>query len=110
MHQMTLDEFVIRSARRTDPPTSARAAEHAHKHAARHREIVLAAHAAHPHGLSDFELATVTGIAQTSSGKRRLELERDGLIEYAGLTRPSPSGSPARVYRITDKGRERAIT
>lgn len=106
--QLTLDDaarFVERNARRTDPRTSSQAAQDAFKHAVRHREIALAAHYEHPDGLTDFELAELVGISQPSIGKRRLELERVGFIEFAGITRPAPSGSSARVYRITAQGK-----
>lgn len=55
-------------------------------------------------GLTDFELAECTNRLQTSLGKRRGELERAGLVEFTGNHRPSPSGSSARVYRITERG------
>ena len=52
-------------------------------------------------GLTDFELADLTGLQQTSAGKRRLELVRLGLVEATPHTRPAPSGAPARVWRVT---------
>ena len=60
---------------------------------------------------TDFELAAATGVIQSSIGKRRGELRDAGFVEAAigtdGKTekRPSDSGSPAIVWRITDKGR-----
>jgi hypothetical protein len=30
--------------------------------------------------------------------------ERGALVEYAGVKRPSPSGSPSRVHRLSDAG------
>ncbi len=62
-----------------------------------------------PEGLTDFDVEALTGIKQTSCGKRRLELERDGLvarrlvIDPVSLRlvpdrRPSPTGAPAGVY------------
>jgi hypothetical protein len=68
-------------------------------------------------GLNDFELAAIVSqdgqgpIQPTSVGKRRLELERDGLvarrlvIDPATLTlipdrRPAPSGAPSGVYTL----------
>jgi DNA-binding MarR family transcriptional regulator len=57
-------------------------------------------------GLTDFQLAQATGVGQTSIGKRRLELERLGLVERVmdpatgrPATRPTPSGATAGVYR-----------
>jgi hypothetical protein len=50
---------------------------------------------------SNFEYAD---IKQTSAGKRRVELERAGLCEPAGFKRPSDTGDPAGVHRITTEG------
>lgn len=98
------DRFARRNTRRGDQLTSITAAQTVFKNAARHRDIALTAHFAHPQGLTDFELAALVRISQPSIGKRRLDLQRDGCIEYANRNRPAPSGSPARVYRITAKG------
>ena len=68
------------------------------------RMIALAAHASAAHGLTDFQLADRTGVAQTSIGKRRKELEVAGLVVATTERRPSPTGAAATVYRITDRG------
>ena len=68
------------------------------------RLLALAAHVSHPDGLTDFELADRTGKAQTSIGKRRGELAHAGLIVATTERRPSPSGSPAIVWRLTPLG------
>lgn len=68
------------------------------------RLLALAAHVSHPDGLTDFELAEHTGKAQTSIGKRRGELAHAGLIVATTERRPSPSGSPAIVWRLTPLG------
>ena len=62
-------------------------------------------------GLNDFELAAVTGIAQTSIGVRRGELAGRFLVEQPGVKRPSSSGSPSTVWYATRLGRavERAL-
>lgn len=86
-------------ARRTDPDTSHAAAARTSLTAASGRKLALDTHARHPRGLTDFELADLTGYAQTSIGVRRCELVRAGLIEKTDLRRPSPSGSPAIVWR-----------
>lgn len=49
--------------------------------------------------LTDFQLAELTGRQATSIGKRRKELCDLGMCEYAGFTRPAPSGASARVWR-----------
>lgn len=53
---------------------------------------------------TDFELAERTGVQQTSIGKRRLELVRDGLACDTSLRRPSPTGSLAIVWTVTPAG------
>ena len=81
------------------------------------REAALAALAqAGETGLTDFELADVTGVQQTSIGKRRKELVDHGLVESVldpatgkPATRPSPTGSPSMVWRATADGISRAI-
>lgn len=85
--------------RASDPDTSRDAAQDNAPRAPRHRDLALRVLRAHPEGLTDFELAELTGIAQTSVGKRRLELLRDGLVENTGKRRPSPSGSAAIVWK-----------
>ena len=68
------------------------------------RLLALAVHVQHPDGLTDFELAEHTGKAQTSIGKRRGELAHAGLIIATTDRRPSPSGAPAIVWRLTPSG------
>jgi hypothetical protein len=88
-------------ARATDPWTSQDAALGSKANDLR---LVLAAHARHPHGLTDFELAELVHRQQTSAGKRRGELRDDGLIEATADARPAPSGKRAIVWRITPSG------
>lgn len=93
-------QLALPLVRATDPDTSHGAAAQAAKRAPRHREIALRVlREALPDGLSDFELAERTGVPQTSIGKRRLELQRMGLVEPTGERRPSPTGTPAMVWR-----------
>lgn len=91
------------TARTTDPWTSHEAARRAKPKAETNRALALKAlRAAGPAGLTDFQLAEVTGVQQTSIGKRRGELVKAGLVEKVpGVRRPSPSGSPAQVWRAT---------
>ena len=109
------------AARHTDPDTSHGAAVIAIHHAAGNRRIALAELAqAGAEGLTDFELAARTGIAQTSIGKRRGELRDAGLVTalmtpcnehptgWRPVTRSAPSGTPARVWVVTDAGVEYA--
>lgn len=98
--QMTLDAY-----RATDPETSRLAAADAAVHAGTNRAAVLQVLRLHPDGLTDFELAKLVGLQQTSAGKRRGELRDLGLVvpatDEAGhtLKRPAPSGSLAIVWR-----------
>ena len=90
------------TARRTDPETSHLAANRAANGNARtNRVLALETLQSHPGGLTDFELAHFTGVAQTSIGVRRGELVRQGLARKTDKRRPSPSGSPAIVWEAT---------
>lgn len=98
------------AARRCDPETSHLAAARAKLGASHGRLMVLRYLAEGPK--TDYELAAATGIQQNSIGKRRGECRDHGLVEVftdaTGVkeTRPSPTGSPTLVWRITDQGRE----
>lgn len=109
--QLTLDDaarFAMQNSRRFDNLNSVRAAQDAFKTSAGTRRLALLTHAAHPDGLTDFELADLTGIAQTSIGKRRGDLVAAGYIVNAETARPAPSGSRATVWRITAAGMQEA--
>lgn len=91
--------------RATDPDTSRDAAALALQSASAHRQLAARALlAAGPDGLTDFQLADVTGLAQTSVGKRRHDLQRAGLVfplldaDGKQVRRPTPSGATAGVY------------
>lgn len=102
--QLTLD-WTPPARRRTDPDTCRAPHPARLSHG---RLVALLAHDDHPGGLTDFELAELTGRAQTSIGKRRGELTGAGLVTATERRRPSPSGSPAVVWQITDAGRRLA--
>ena len=96
------------TARITDPDTSHEAAQLPRRNG---QEVALLAHYHRiRRGLTDFELAEFTDTIQTSIGKRRHELMLAGYIEGTDLRRPSPSGSPAKVWRITPEGIDAART
>jgi len=59
-------------------------------------------------GLTDFELAVRMGRTQPSAGKRRLELQRAGLVEFAGQRRSTGNGGTAGVYWTTIDGEQLA--
>lgn len=91
-------------ARLSDPETSHMAAVDAIDRATSHRQIALKAlQNAGPEGLTDFDLEAVTGIKQTSIGKRRGDLVTLGYVERLIVDgvpqrRPAPSGSLAAVW------------
>lgn len=88
-------------ARATDPVTSWDAARDAKALSGRNRQMAYRAlQDAGERGLTDFELADITGVAQTSIGKRRKELQDAGYVVATDMTRPAPSGSAARVWRV----------
>lgn len=89
------------SVRVSDPDTCVEPSE---PRMSKGRAKVLAAHFGHPDGLTDFEAADLVGSQQTSAGVRRKELERAGLIVATNTRRPSPSGKPVIVWRITPLG------
>lgn len=92
-------EYRPPTARRTDPDTSRAAAALAEPRAGTNRAKALAAlRSAGQGGLTDFELADATGVAQTSIGVRRKELRDAGYVTDSGRRRPAPSGTPAIVW------------
>lgn len=95
--QLRFDEPHARTA---DPDTSHSGARDASRKAQTNRDLALAVLAANPRGLTDFELSDLTGIAQTSIGKRRGELRDAGRVIDSGHRRPSPSGSSAIVWAV----------
>lgn len=120
--QLTLDSmfrthtnFTPPLARATDPETSHAAAERAMPSASAGRLLALRTLVQHADGLTDFELADLTGWQQTSIGKRRGELVAAGYVEAATYTGPdgdphyvkrlTPSGAQAIVWRATGGGR-----
>ncbi len=64
------------------------------------QNLVLATLAEHSDGLTDFELAEVTGRYKPSIGKRRTDCYAMGLVVDSGERRPTPSGANAIVWRL----------
>ena len=97
------------AARATDPSTSHDAAKDATMGASVGRLAAMRCLSIRP--LTDFELAEATGIQQTSIGKRRGECAAHGLVEKAldgrgeEVRRPTPTGSGALVWQVTEAGR-----
>lgn len=100
--QMSIfDAPPVPRARRADPPTSHRAARDARGNATTNRRAAFnALMAAGDEGLTDFDLERITGVKQTSIGKRRFELVEAGLVVDSGEKRPAPSGSLAIVWKV----------
>jgi len=108
MTETPLLDWTPPNVRMSDPDTSRKAAARAPSLRAHDRRQALAAHRAHPEGLTDFELGDLIGRQQTSAGKRRGELRDLGLVRDSGARRASPSGSSAIVWMITEAGKEAA--
>lgn len=110
MSDLDLVDLMTRpAARGSDPITSHHAATRAASMASKNRLLALRLLA--EKSRTDFELATASGLQQTSIGVRRGELVKHGYAEMAldgrgeKVTRLSPSGSPALVWQITASGR-----
>lgn len=106
---MEIVDFNQPNARGTDPETSHEAAKDATFKAT--KNCVLALKTLHRFGpLTDFELASRTGLQQTSIGKRRKDCQDAGLVTNLlkengeKVKRPAPSGSSALVWTLTEKG------
>lgn len=60
-----------------------------------------------PDGLADHQHAAVNGLGQDTAGKRRLELQRRGLVvRHETATYTTPRGQTATVWQITATGRD----
>jgi predicted ArsR family transcriptional regulator len=81
-----------------DPPTSKAAGKAAKEFARGHERKILDALAAGP-GTKD-EIASRCGLTEQQVIRRMHVLERDGLVQTTGQTRPSASGRAGRVYRV----------
>lgn len=88
-------------ARATDPSTAWAAADMVEPKAGTNRALALRILREHPGGLTDFELAALTGLQQTSIGKRRGELRDGGFVRATNRTRSAPSGAQAIVWEAT---------
>jgi len=99
---LSLDEGFGRPvARATDPGTSWAAAAFTEPRAGTNRALALRLLREHPDGLTDYELADLSGLQQNSIGKRRGELRDAGLVQDSGRRRRAPSGAAAIVWVAT---------
>lgn len=85
-------------ARRDDPATSRSAARRSRSFAQAHADAILSALRSWPATIH--ELAARTGIDAVAVARRMSELQRSGAAVPTNETRPSPSGSPCRVWRL----------
>ena len=104
MNEATTIDEPRKLARRTDPAASHAAAARVGEFAKKHRELILQVLTLHPAGMTVHEIASLCRLDAHAVGKRMAELEREGEVEVAcdlmgEVTRPSPSGRPARVWR-----------
>lgn len=83
--------------RNSDPDTSMLAAESVDRN--KGRRVALKTLLENKEGLTDYELAAITGYQQNSIGKRRGELRDLGLVVDSGTRRPAPSGAASIVWR-----------
>lgn len=103
MSEATIDPRTL--ARRTDPGTSHSAAARVREFAKQHRDQIMGVLKQHSVGLTVHEIASLCRLDAHAIGKRMAELERDGEVEvvrdvFGEVTRPSPSGRAARVWRV----------
>jgi hypothetical protein len=100
-------DAVMPKARATDPETSHAAAQKIAPRAGTAKAKLLAAHAAHPDGLTDREAAEIAGVSlQSEYATRCSELAKLGLLRDTELTRLDPDTRTARmVRRLTPLGR-----
>lgn len=80
-----------------NPETSHLAARRTDKAEGKRR--VLAFLREHQGAFTDHDIAAGTGLCQGSASKRRLDLQRDGLVVFAEEWGTTPTGSPARKWR-----------
>jgi DNA-binding transcriptional ArsR family regulator len=106
--------FASPIARRTDPLTSHMAAIDARFRADNHRRRALLAFLEYG-SLTDFELASKTGLQQTSIGRRRKDCQDAGLVTFHRdeegnkVKRTTPSGSKSYAWELTQDGKTLAL-
>lgn len=90
---------IFRDVRPTGPETSHLAARRTDR--AEGKRKVLAFLCANSwRSWTDHEIATGAGMDKGSASKRRLDLQRDGVVEFAGEWGTTPTGSSARRWRL----------
>lgn len=71
------------------------------------RRVLAAIALAGEQGLTDHELADVTGLYLYSAAPRRTELLRGGWVRDSGKRRETPLGAEAVVWTLTEAGLDR---
>jgi len=89
------------TARVSDPATSKVAGAASRAFAGEHERRILEALRAGP-GTKD-EISHRCGLTEQQVARRMHGLAKAGLVEATGTTRPSASGRPERVWRITNE-------
>lgn len=100
-----MTDFDFPMVRNDDPETSHAAAAKVRPHIGKGMLTALKALATVPDA-TDHELMDLTGRQHNSIGKRRLDCQRMGWIEFTGTTRPGHTDTDMMVWRITPAGRE----
>lgn len=90
---------LLSMVRSTDPETS-RAAAMRTDRAEGKRRVLAFLRANSWRSWTDHEIAIGAGMDKGSASKRRLDLQRDGLVEFAGEWGTTPTGSSARRWRL----------
>ena len=96
---MTQPDLFSAMTRTTDPETSHAAARRTDR-AEGKRRVLAFLNARSGEAFTDHEIAEATGMDKGSASKRRLDLQRDGLVEFAGAWGTTPTGSSARKWRL----------
>lgn len=93
-------------ARRTDPVTSHEAGRNVNAASQRQRvlTVLVARWRRCQEPMTDDAIADVLSIPSTSAGKRRLELQRVGLVEPAGGVGTTRNGASALLWKPTIAG------
>lgn len=99
--QQTFAEWEMRHARRQDPETSKIAARRATKVCSEHlRRMLEAMMAGGSRDWTPHELSAACGLSPLQVSRRIHDAYEDGRIVESGNARPTPSGRPARCWRL----------
>lgn len=91
---------LLSMVRPTDPETS-RAAALLTDRKGGMRKVMAFLSSRPGEAFTDHEIAEQTGMDKGSASKRRLDCQRDGLVEFAGTYGVTPTGAQARKWTAT---------